>query len=102
MDTYEAADLDDENEYETISADARRAAEAEMARRDRKSQRGDRAARRSRAPAFLQDDDDEEEDDSQGGLLAGMKKRTRRLYDERKEIDDAEGIEDVSSRCTIR
>lgn len=90
-------DLDDENEYEALSANARRAAEAEMARRDRSSQRrGDRASRRSRAPAFLQDDDEDEEVDTQGGLLAGMKKRTRRLYDERKDMDDAEGIEDVS------
>lgn len=70
-----------------------------MARRDRadrKRGRGIRAARRSRAPAFLQDDEDDEDDlDPNGGLLAGMKKRTRKQYDERRDIDDAEGADDV-------
>ncbi|OCH90248.1 MCM-domain-containing protein [Obba rivulosa] len=66
-----------------------------MARRDREEgagRRGARASRRSRMPEFLQSDDVEDEPD--GGLLFGMKRRTRRQYDERKEIDDVEGIED--------
>ena len=79
-----------------MSVAARRAAEAKMARRDRQEQggrRGGRAARRSRMPDFLQSDD--MEDDIDGGLLAGTKRRTRRQYDERKDIDDLDGIEDV-------
>lgn len=39
-------------------------------------------------------EDDMDEDDPDGGLLAGMKRRTRRQYDERKLADDAEGILD--------
>ena len=98
LDTYSNADIDDEGEYQALSAGARRAAEMEMARRDRADRRrgrGERAARRSRAPAFLQDDDDEDDDDPSGGLLAGMKKRTRKQYDERMDVDDAEGMDTV-------
>jgi Mini-chromosome maintenance protein 2 len=84
-----------------MSAAARRAAEMEMSRRDRADQRrgrGARAAKRSRAPAFLQDEDEDEDDvDPNGGLLAGMKKRTRKQYDERRDIDDAEGADDVGT-----
>lgn len=49
-------------------------------------------------PGMLSDDDEdlEEEDDPAGGLLAGTKPRVRRQYDERRDRDDAEGIEDVS------
>ena len=49
-------------------------------------------------PGMLSDDDEdvEEEDDPAGGLLAGTKTRVRRQYDERRDRDDAEGIEDVS------
>jgi len=48
-------------------------------------------------PGMLSDDEDlEEEDDPAGGLLAGTKVRVRRQYDERRDRDDAEGIEDVS------
>ena len=54
---------------------------------------GERAARRSRVPAFLQDDDDGDDDDPSGGLLAGMKKRTHKQYDERMDVDDAEGMD---------
>ena len=105
LDTYSDADLDDEGEYDEMSAAARRAAEMEMARRDRADRqrgRGSRAAKRSRAPAFLQDDDDDEDDDDpNGGLLVGMKKRTRKQYDERRDIDDAEGADDVGIFATI-
>ena len=81
-----------------MSAAARRAAEAQMARRDRAERggrvRGQRAAARSRAPAFL-DSDDAGTEDLDGGLLSGMKRRARRDYDERREVDDMEGVEDV-------
>lgn len=48
-------------------------------------------------PEFLQSDDDMEDDGLDGGLLSGMKRRTRRQYDERKDIDDLQGIDDVSN-----
>lgn len=78
-----------------------------MARRDRKDRtgkRGSRAARRSRAPAFLGSDDDGDEDDAMDdGLgLSRMKHRTRRAYDERRDMDDMDGIEDVSDSCFLR
>jgi DNA replication licensing factor MCM2 len=83
-----------------LSAEARRAAEIKMARRDRREQtgkRGSRAARRSRAPAFLGSDDDMEDDGMDDGLgVSRMKRRTRRQYDERRDLDDLDGIEDVS------
>ena len=69
-----------------------------MALRDKREsqgrRRGARAAARSRAPDLLQSEESEEED-VDGGLLAGMKRRARRQYDERIEIDDAAGIEAV-------
>lgn len=82
-----------------MTAGQRRAAELAMARRDkseRKGGRGARAARRTRAPDLLQSDDSEFED-VDGGLLAGMKTRARRQYDERMDVDDAVGTEVVSS-----
>ncbi|KDQ15186.1 hypothetical protein BOTBODRAFT_131405 [Botryobasidium botryosum FD-172 SS1] len=97
LDNYSGADIDDADQYEPMTATARRAAEAEMARRDRRqggSRKGTRASRRNRAPAFLQMDESEDEDDPDGGLLAGMKPRTRRHWDERRDMDDAEGVED--------
>ena len=75
------------------------AAERDMAQRDlreRGSRRGARAAARSRGPDLLLSDGLEEEDDMDGGLLSGMKRRTRRQYDERRDMDDMDGIEDVS------
>jgi len=48
-------------------------------------------------PDFLQSDDADDDDDADGGLLSGMKKRTRRQYDERRDADDMEGMEDVST-----
>lgn len=73
-----------------------------MARRDRMERfggRGHRAARRSRAPAFMGSDDMEDDDimDDQLGI-SSMKRRTRRQYDERRDIDDLDGVEDVSLR----
>ena len=37
----------------------------------------------------------EDEDMDDGGLLSQMKRRTRRQYDERKDMDDLDGVEDV-------
>ncbi|XP_006461167.1 hypothetical protein AGABI2DRAFT_204733 [Agaricus bisporus var. bisporus H97] len=67
-----------------------------MARRDRLEHaggRGRRAARRSRAPAFL-DSDDAIEEDLDDVELTRMKRRTRRQYDERRDMDDLDGVED--------
>jgi len=80
-----------------LSTAGRWAAEAEMARRDRLERTGGgrRAARRSRAPAFL-DSDDAAVEDLDDVELARMRRRTRRQYDERRDVDDMDGIEDVS------
>jgi DNA replication licensing factor MCM2 len=100
LDQYSDADLDDETQFDAMDPRSRRAAELALAQRDRQERggrRGARAARRSRA-AFLDDDDDmQDEDATAGGLLSGLKPRTRRQYDERRDIDDMEGVEDVSA-----
>ena len=45
-------------------------------------------------PEFLQSE--EEDDDMDGGLgVSRMKRRTRRQYDERRDIDDLDGVDDV-------
>lgn len=99
LDRYSDADINDDEDLEELSAGARRQAEIEMARRDRRQgagRRGARAARRSRAPAFLgmdELDDDDDMDDELG--VSRMKRRTRRQYDERRDVDDLDGIEDV-------
>ena len=97
LDTYSDGDINDEEEFAPMSAAARRKADAEIARREREQQRGrgGRAARRSRYPGFLESEDDMEDEDFDGGILSGTKRRTRRQYDERKDIDDLEGVEDV-------
>lgn len=102
LDTYSAAGIDDEEDFEAMTAAQRQAAEAAMKRRDRQERRGGRgarAARRSRAPDLLQSDESEE--DLDGGLLTGMKRRARRQYDERIEIDDAVGLEAVSKSTAL-
>ncbi|KAH8828101.1 DNA replication licensing factor cdc19 [Flagelloscypha sp. PMI_526] len=97
LDTYSDTGVDDE-EVEELTAQQRRQAEAALARRDRLEQgnrRGRRAAQRSRMPTFLGDDEDMDadlDDDELG--LADMKQRTRRQYDERRDADDMDGIED--------
>ena len=91
LDRYSDADLNDEEEFEEMSAAQRRAAEAKMARRDkmeRRGGRGGRAARRTRYPGFLESDDMEDEEGPGSGLLSQMKRRTRRQYDERRDMDD--------------
>lgn len=98
LDRYSDADIDDDGNVEELSAAGRRAAETQMARRDRQeraSGRGRRAARRSRAPAFL-DSDDAVEEDLDDAELGRMRRRTRRQYDERRDLDDLDGVEDVS------
>ena len=101
MDQYSEEGINDEDDLPEMSAAARRAAETQMARRDRlerAGKRGARAARRSRAPAFLGSEDDMEDDadvDDELGI-SQFKARTRRQYDERGDQDDLEGIEDVS------
>ncbi|KAF9566691.1 MCM-domain-containing protein [Agrocybe pediades] len=68
-----------------------------MARRDRAERggrRGQRAARRSHAPAFLGSDDDMDNEDVDELGLASMKMRTRKQYDERRDHDDLDGAED--------
>jgi hypothetical protein len=54
-----------------------------------------RAATRSHAPSFFDSDDMGAEDDDESGLLSGTRARARRQYDERRDIDDMEGIGDV-------
>ncbi|ELU42604.1 DNA replication licensing factor mcm2 [Rhizoctonia solani AG-1 IA] len=96
LDRYDARDIDDD-EADELTAEQRRAAERDMALRDRREARrgqGGRAARRSNAPDFLRDDDEEMDDDlMDGGLLSDLtKRRTRRQYDERQGIDDADEV----------
>ncbi|KAI3618728.1 dna replication licensing factor cdc19 (cell division control protein 19) [Moniliophthora roreri] len=95
LDRYSDAGIDDDVNLPELTAAARRAAEAKMNRRDRverSGRRGSRAANRSRALPFL-DDDDDMEDEGDDEVLR-MKRRTRRHYDERRDIDDMEGVED--------
>lgn len=98
LDTYSNAGLNDEEIFEPMSAAARRAAEAKMRQRDRMergSRRGMRAATRSHAPSFFDSDGAGTEDDDESGLLSGTRTRARRQYDERRDVDDMEGIDDV-------
>ena len=100
LDRYSDTGLDDENEFEALTAAQRRAAEMEMARRDRDGGRGRRrrAATRRRAPGFIDDDEDEDIDEEEGPLSgiipAGVKIRTRKQYDERQDVDDAAGVDE--------
>ena len=69
-------------------------------RMERGSRRGMRAANRSHAPTFFDSDDAGADDDDESGLLSGTRTRARRQYDERRDVDDMEGIEDVRfSEC---
>jgi DNA replication licensing factor MCM2 len=95
LDRYSDGDINDDEDVEELSAAARRAAELKMARRDRlEGQRGSRAAGRRRGPGFV-DDDDMDDGDEDEEMVSRMKKRTRRPYDERRDIDDLEGVEGV-------
>lgn len=103
LDRYSDTGLDDADVSEATLGQ-RRAAEIQMARRDRmeKTGRGGRAARRSHAPRFLESDDDGMEDDADDEGLVKMKARTRRQYDERRDMDDLEGVEDVSDLSDLK
>ncbi|KAJ7647242.1 MCM-domain-containing protein [Roridomyces roridus] len=92
LDRYSDADINDDEELEELSAAARRAAELKMDRRDRLQGAGRRAAGRRRGPSFV-DDDDMDEGDEDEEMVSRMKKRTRRPYDERRDIDDMDGVE---------
>ncbi|KAG1734718.1 MCM-domain-containing protein [Suillus paluster] len=98
LDHYSDRDIDDEGDFEEMTATARRAAEARMNRRDRlerAGKQGSRAANRGRAPQFLEDDDMDDEDALGDDLgVARMKRRTRRQYDERRDVDDVDGMDD--------
>ena len=100
LDRYSDADLDDQNDFDEMAPAARRAAEAKMAQRDRRERRGgkrgSRAAARSRMPEFLQSDEEDDDVDMDGLGVAKMKTRTRRQYDERRDVDDLDGVEDAS------
>jgi len=99
LDQYSDAGIDDEGEHDELSGAARRAAEAQMTRRDRLERaggRGRRAATRSHAPAFLGSDDDMDNEDLDELGISSMRRRTRKQYDERRDMDDLEGVEDVS------
>ena len=105
LDRYSDTGIDDAQEFEGMTGAQRRAAERAMAQRDtreRGGRRGARAAARSRGPDFLLSDGLEEGDGMDGGLLSGMKRRTRRQYDERRDMDDMDGIEDVSLVVNVR
>ena len=98
LDNYSGADIDD-GEFDEMSAAARRAAEIQMARRDRLERaggRGRRAALRSHAPEFLGSADDMDDEDFDDLGISSMKRRTRKQYDERRDMDDLEGVENVS------
>ncbi|KAG8956211.1 MCM DNA helicase complex subunit [Tulasnella sp. 424] len=95
LDRYSDTGLDDEFDQPDLDAAARRRADAAMARRDRAERggrRGGRAAVRTRAVGLFESDD--MEDDDAGDLRASFQRRTRRDYDERRDIDDAAGIDD--------
>lgn len=98
LDRYSDRDIDDEGDFDEMSAAARRAAEARMNRRDRlerAGKQGTRAANRGRAPQFLEDDDMDDEDALGDDLGVGrMKRRTRRQYDERRDADDVDSVDD--------
>ncbi|SCZ94399.1 BZ3500_MvSof-1268-A1-R1_Chr12-2g03873 [Microbotryum saponariae] len=85
LDRYDAGDLNDDEDF-SDDPDARRAAEAQMANRDRRfarQQGGQR--RRQRMPAFLASDEEDSEDENR---LLGQR-RVRRNYDEEAFEDDA-------------
>lgn len=75
-----------------------------MAQRDRAERggrKGARAAQRSHAPAFLDSDNDMDDEDGDELGIANMKRRTRKQYDERRDADDLDGVDNVSSRVSL-
>jgi len=55
-----------------------------------------RASNQTHAPTFHSDNAGADDDD-ESGLLSGTRTRTRRQYDEWRDVDDMEGIEDEVS-----
>lgn len=101
LDQYSDADINDAEEIEEMDLASRRAAEARMAQRDRREQRaggrrGVRASRRSQMQFLDSDgpDVDMDDDDALAGGVMRMKRRTRRQYDERRDVDDLDGVDD--------
>ncbi|KAF7376225.1 DNA helicase [Mycena sanguinolenta] len=92
LDRYSDAGINDDEDLEELSAAARRAADLKMDRRNRLEGAGRRARARNRGQGFV-DDDDMDDGDEDEEMVARMKKRTRRPYDERRDIDDIEGVE---------
>jgi len=83
-DNYDAADLDDEGDYDALDLAERRRLEANLNRRDRE------LARQRRMPAaFLQDEDDEGDID-----LTAQPRRRRHHYDEDEDEDMQDDIMD--------
>jgi DNA replication licensing factor MCM2 len=103
LDHYSEADIDDDGDAEELTAAGRREAERLMGRRDRLARggKGARALRRSRAPAFLGSDDLGDDELDEDRELARMRTRVRNVYDERRDIDDLDGIEDVNFPLSI-
>ncbi|KAJ3553567.1 hypothetical protein NM688_g3539 [Phlebia brevispora] len=93
LDRYSDADINDEEDFDALTAAQRRAAETRMDRRDRlERQKGRRRTRRY--PGFMESDDDMEDEELGRDVLSAARRRARRQYDERRDIDDMEGIED--------
>ncbi|KAF8210367.1 DNA replication licensing factor cdc19 [Mycena galopus ATCC 62051] len=92
LDKYSDADINDDEDLEELSAAARRAADLKMDRRNRLEGAGRRAQGRNRGQGFV-DDDDMDDGDEDEEMVSRMKKRTRRPYDERRDLDDMEGVE---------
>jgi DNA replication licensing factor MCM2 len=87
LDRYDIADLNDDDEFESLDPMARLAAERKMDRRDKregKAQAARDGRRRARAPAFLRDDSPDSDDEA---VLLGRRRR-RRAYDEAQGDDD--------------
>ncbi|KAK7057109.1 DNA helicase [Favolaschia claudopus] len=93
LDQYSEADINDDEDLEELSIAARRAADLKMDRRARLQGAGRRAQRRARGQGFVDDDDGMDDGDEDEEMISRMNKRTRRPYDERRDIDDMEGVE---------
>lgn len=93
LDNYSDADLDDA-EYEAMTLAQRRAADEAMAARDKRAKQSRR--QRDRAPAFMQSDDEDERQEGDDPLQGINQRRRRRQYDEVRQEDDMDGVEDVS------
>lgn len=78
-----------------MTAAQRRAADEAMAARDKRAKQSRR--QRDRAPAFMQSDDEDERQEGDDPLLGINQRRRRRQYDEVRQEDDMDGVEDVRS-----